>query len=289
MLRVDCHFHPNFPFFLGKYAVRSRARKIWAAFKKRRLDAVIVSEHAFKYPSRSFQTLMRNRPPGHPTQLIPAVEALSREGIDMIVFSRDGYVFTHKDIITPYRLSIRQLVARVHRDPRLYGVIAHPCILSDSGILHHYSERTTRRAEREARGAEKYNASLAATLAVITALHIRKLLRRTVTRIRETSCLPARLTPRGVMLLGGSDAHHVWDLGSCLLIHARRPATYDRLFRILVSPRFRRTFSWRRHRHPLLSVLADAVTSYREHLMRKLRWYRIDIPTVRTSESFWAD
>ena len=276
MIRADCHFHPNFPFFLPEFFVRRHARKLWKTFQKRKLDTVFVAEHAFKLPLRSYRTLLRERPEKARTVLIPAVEALSKEGIDMIVFSRDQYVYTQKDIITPYRLTIGQLVTRVRQDRRLYGVIPHPFAPSDSGILRHESERDARREERTLHFVEKYNASLAALEQFLSAMHLTRLLRRLSLQAKNTTRLPVRMIPRGMIFLGGSDAHHVWDMGSCLLIHAPKPRDERRMFRALISPKHKRTFFWRRHRHPLYSMVSDGVTAFREHLMRKLKLFHVE-------------
>ncbi|MFA6039271.1 MAG: hypothetical protein WCV62_00900 [Candidatus Peribacteraceae bacterium] len=276
MIRVDTHFHPNFSFWLPESCIRRRARNIWETFRKRKLDMVFVSEHAFKHPRRSYEALMRYRPRNARTHLVPAVEALTKEGIDVVVFSRDTYVYGKKDILTPYRLTLEKLVARVQKDGRLYGVIAHPYVPSDSGILHHRSERTARKEERELHFVEKYNSSLVALRTVVSLLHLRGLFKRLTFQMNRTIRLPGALIPRGVIWLGGSDAHHLWDIGNCLLVHAPRPRDSRRLFDRILSPRYRRTFFWQPPRHPFCSIAADAVTDYREHLMRKLRLYGVD-------------
>ncbi len=282
MLRVDCHLHPNFPFFLPEFFVRRHAEKLWATFRKRKLDAVFVAEHAFKHPFRSYRTLLKYRPKGATTQIIPAVEALTREGIDMIVFSKDMYVYTQRDIITPYRLTIKQLVSRVQKDRRLHGVIPHPFAPSDSGILRHYSEAIARKDETILRFVEKYNASLTALEQFLSTLHLTRVLRQLSLSARNTTRLPVRLIPRGLTFLGGSDAHHVWDMGSCLVIHGPKPRTYADAFRTITSPRYKRTFVWRNHRHPLLSMISDGITAFREHLMRKWKLYGVDLLPSQT-------
>lgn len=277
MLRVDTHFHPNFSFWLPEYLIRRRARKIWEMFRKRKLDAVFVSEHAFRNPLRSYETLMKYRPRNARTQLVPAVEALTREGIDMIVFSRDSYVFSRRDILTPYRLTIEQLIRRVQKNPRLHGVLPHPSIPSDTGILRHRTARETRKDECILHCAEAYNASLVGLRTLLSVCHLRGIFHRLSGQMERTIRMPARLLPHGIILLGGSDAHHLWDMGSCLLVHTRRPKNPQALFRAILSPRHRHTFFWKGEpRFPLFSVLADGCTALRERMIKKLHFYGVE-------------
>ncbi|MBI96784.1 hypothetical protein CL656_06535, partial [bacterium] len=86
MFRIDCHFHPNFS-FLSKYKIKKKAKKIWSKFKDCKLDIVICSEHNFKKPKEAYFELMKYKPKDHNTLLLPGVEATTKEGIDIILFS----------------------------------------------------------------------------------------------------------------------------------------------------------------------------------------------------------
>lgn len=281
MIRVDSHFHPNFNWLLPEGFRRWQAGRIWRTFARRKLDAVLVAEHAFRLPRHSFETLQRYRPVGHPTQIFPAVEALSAEGIDMIVFSRNEHVYECADVIAPHRLSIEELVERVRRDPRLHGVIPHPYAPSASGILRHRTEAQARKEFSTLHAVEKFNASLLPLRAVLSSLHMTRLCRRFMKTLNATVTLPAHATPDGITFLGGSDAHHTWDIGSCLLIHTDRPAGENALFAALLSPSFARTFHWEPPHIPApLSILIDGWTAFREHWMRKWRLYEIEPPLM---------
>ncbi|MEK7218510.1 MAG: hypothetical protein AAB728_03525, partial [Patescibacteria group bacterium] len=237
MIRVDTHFHPNFSFWLPEILIRRRSRKIWDTFRKRKLDVVFVAEHAYKHPRRSYETLLRCRPKGVRTAIIPAVETVSREGIDMIVFSKDGSVYGKRDILTPFKLPIERLVQRIHADPRLFGVIPHPYAPSRTGFLRSRPPSLLLKEEDVLRFAEKFNGALLSTRHILLFLHLTRLFNRMFKRISRTMCVPARMTPRGITILGGSDAHHVWDLGSYLCIHASCPRDFFRKFKAVINPR----------------------------------------------------
>jgi hypothetical protein len=279
MIRVDSHFHPNFAFFLPEALIRRHARKIWETFKKRRLDVVFVSEHAFKSPRRSFETLEKYRPKNARTLLVPAIEVLTKEGVDMIVFSKDRTVFTRKELLTPYRLTIEQVVAYVRKDPRLFGAVVHPYAPSKSAIMNHRSARETMTDMRKLGFAEEFNTSLVPLRHTLSNFRLTRLLKRFVLRLNRTIRLPATLTPQGIIALGGSDAHHAWDIGSCLLVRAPRARGYADAFRKITSPRYKRSF-WYEPEHipPLLSIAIDGITAFREHFMRVLHLYRVDAP-----------
>ncbi|MFA6523510.1 MAG: hypothetical protein WCS85_04045 [Candidatus Peribacteraceae bacterium] len=279
MLRVDCHFHPNFAFFLPEAVRRWQAKRIWKAFQKRKLDCVFISEHAYKHPARSFGTLERYRPNDATTVIIPAVEALTKEGIDVIVFSRDTHVYAQRDILTPFGLPIRKLIDRVRRDPRLHGVIPHPYAPSETGFLRFRTATELRKDERTLHFAEKYNGALQSLEALLVQLRLAHLLRRFNLRIRHTLTCPAQAVPAGIIALGGSDAHHLWDLGSCLRINAPKiRRSFDELFDVITSGGSGRSFSWEsRGRFPLLTFFVDAMTALRERCIKGFHLYAVDL------------
>lgn len=200
----------------------------------------------------------------------------------MIVFSRDTHVYDRADILRPFGLPMEEMVRRVHADRRLYGVIPHPYTPSGIGYLHRKQEPRLLRDEQLLRFAEKYNGSFLSTDRIIRFLHIRRFFPGMFSSFRKTMCMPARMTPRGITILGGSDAHFVWDLGSCLKIHAPKPKTYLDMFQTVTSRRYRRTFTWRRaRRFPLVAAMREGITTLHENLMKRLHLYRVDLPVAQ--------
>jgi len=54
MLKVDCHFHPNLLLCINKSKKISEIRK---SFEQHDLDAVLVCEHAYKMPKKTYKML----------------------------------------------------------------------------------------------------------------------------------------------------------------------------------------------------------------------------------------
>jgi len=133
-MRIDCHFHPNFSFF-SKFLIKSKAKKIFKQFTKHKLDAVIVTEHVFKKPYQSFKRLKQLQPKDSKTMLIPGVEAVTKEGIDVIVFSATEYIYEKKEIMTTWCLSIKDLLKQVSQDKNLHAIIPHPFLPNQQGLF----------------------------------------------------------------------------------------------------------------------------------------------------------
>lgn len=284
MIRVDSHFHPNFSFLLPERFRRRRAARIWRAFARHKLDVVFVCEHSYKRPARSFDCLRKYRPADAMTMLVPAVEALTKEGMDVIVFSRDEHVYTCKDILTPRRLSMDALLRRVCADRRLFAVIPHPFIPCSTGLIHHRTREETRDCIRRAHFVEKYNASLRPLDALIGHLGLRHIFRKTLRRLRQTADVPAAMIDKGVIIFGGSDAHHWWDIGTHLVIHADRPRSAAALFSIVTRDTHPRRIVWQKRGVSLcIPCLFDVVVVFLENMRKKLRLWQIDLSAARPS------
>lgn len=129
-IKVDYHFHPNLPLFLPffkAYLSNKRARAIWNEFTKHKLDAVLISEHAYKNPRKTFEILEKNKPKNAKTQIIPAIEVLTKESTDVIVFAKNKKdIYYYPELLTPRGLSMKELVSLINKDPLLYGIVVHP-------------------------------------------------------------------------------------------------------------------------------------------------------------------
>lgn len=118
-LKCDLHFHPNLDLKDDEKA-RARARKWWAAIKKRGLDVIVVTEHMYKNPERVYDILNETRPDDPDlmnVELFPGMEYLTSEVAEIIMFSNEtGFNWEYvrdeirKGVIYEFENKLRQLV-----------------------------------------------------------------------------------------------------------------------------------------------------------------------------------
>jgi len=277
MLRIDTHVHPNLKLF-SRTLTKRKARKMWKAFGDHHLDAVLIAEHAFKQPVQAFRALKRYRPSGVHTNLIPGVEALTKEGVDVIIFSRDEYIFQQKDILTPYKLSFEELVSRIERDNRLYGVVTHPFALSATGMIAHFGVDRIRTSIKRLRFVERHNMCVWYLRIVFEWIRLSRRFSRLYRSFRSIEEIPQDIAKAGIVF-GGSDAHHPWDIGSHLQIHVPHTFAYEEIFDALITSRHRRSFLIHKpERVLLLSLVTSFITTPLEIIKKKWRlFYTLDL------------
>ncbi|HBY73640.1 MAG TPA: hypothetical protein DEG44_03045, partial [Candidatus Kerfeldbacteria bacterium] len=119
---VDYHFHPN----LSKhdYFAKRKCREIWRQFVRHGMNVVIVTEHVFKNPTRAYRLLLATRPPDASTIIFPGIEALTSEGIDLIVFAQTESLFAHRALMVPKQLSLIDMIRYVNAQPDLVASLA---------------------------------------------------------------------------------------------------------------------------------------------------------------------
>ena len=235
--RINTHFHPNF----GKFAKR-KAKKIWQKFAETKLDVVIVTEHAFRNPVRACKLLEYYKPENAKTRLIFGVEALTKEGIDVIVFAAGEYIFSQDDILKPYQLSFQELMTRVEQDIKLHMIITHPYIPSKSALCRHVSDQEIQELIAQCNVVEKYNAAFLALQQGLSHSPrwkkiASKMIKPSVHReIQNSMNLPTENISETVTCLGGGDEHHVRDIGSYLEVPLSEiPDTDEGLIECIVS------------------------------------------------------
>src|SRR3989339_234840 len=278
-LRVDYHFHPNFPLgvpLLGHFLSRRKARRIWRAFSRHGLHLIFVSEHVYKRPRRAYEFLQAQRPGEAGTHLVPAVEYLTSEGVDIIVFAeKPEHIYCHRDLLTPWKLSAAAVVQTVLDDAHLQGIVVHPCTPGATSILRKCGKEFTLRAIGDLGFLEVHNCSNAVLQEVFTVLKLEKLLHTKYQQIVETKHAPSYLRVDGAVCTGGSDAHFVWEIGDCMEISVEHSGDFSSLFALAVS----RSGSFReRERRYKRALPLSGLTVLYEWLLKKTHLYTVDEP-----------
>lgn len=166
-LFVDYHFHPNYRFRAREKRTNRRSERIWDAFAAAELDVVICSEHAWKRPADSYHRLMAARPSHSRTILLPGVEVLTSEGIDIVVFGHcpSWYEDTHLgECLEPYSTSLETVINRVSASEDATGFIPHPYTAGRTGVIKHYGRRHSRVLASKLGAIETSNNAFADTL-----------------------------------------------------------------------------------------------------------------------------
>ena len=212
-MRIDCHFHPNFS-FLNCKGIKQKSKKIFDKFNQHKIDAVIVTEHVFKKPYQAFQKLKKNQPSSSKTLLIPGVEAVTKEGIDVIIFSACEYVYTQKDIMKTWGLPIKNLLEKVANDPRLNAIIPHPFLGSNQGIVKNIGLEEFKKLLPKIDLVEKHNACFNSLIDYLNSINFKDICTPLIDSLKKTQSAHGILDSH--IFSGGSDAHHTWNIGSHL-------------------------------------------------------------------------
>lgn len=213
---VDYHFHPN----LSKhdYFAKRKCREIWRQFARHGMNVVIVTEHVFKNPMRAYRLLLAARPADASTIIFPGIEALTSEGIDVIVFAETESLFTHRALMVPKQLSLMEMIRYVTTHSELVGSLAHPALLGHSGSERQIGKVRTIAAIRALGRVEVANACFKGSKLLLDVLQLDHVLKSTRAMMQRTSQLPQDYYdfPEVEFFTGGSDAHVVVEIGSGL-------------------------------------------------------------------------
>lgn len=215
---VDYHFHPNLSKHDGR--ARRKCRQIWERFAQAQLDVVMVTEHVFKNPERAFRLLASERPSGARTVIFPGLEALTSEGVDIIVFAESTIIFEQQKLMVPKQLSIIEMAQYIHDRTELYGSIAHPRNLGHSGAERRVGLEKTIQAIRLIGGVEIHNTCFKGACWFFDHTRLSHIMRRNRRAMAEVMNLPKEYYtfPEVELYTGGSDAHVLVEIGPGMIV-----------------------------------------------------------------------
>jgi hypothetical protein len=272
-IKADYHFHPNLPSYvpvLKKILSSTKLKKIWKAFEKHDLDVVFVTEHSYKHPKRSFEILEKTRPAGAKTILIPGIEVLTKEGTDMIVFSKDKKdIYSHQELLTPKKFTVEDLVKFIKKHPELHGIVTHPYVPGKTGIVQNNGIEIAKWAVKELGMVEAYNCSFTALIPIVNFLKLNKILKKKYAQMLETAEAPSEILDEKTILTGGSDAHRPWQVGDYMELEIEEN---DDIFQALLT----KSGKINRKNKKIIPLFLDIFTVTREVIMKKAHLYSID-------------
>lgn len=238
MLKVDFHFHPNF-FLLSKTLTRRKAERIWQTWAEHDFGAVLVSEHNFKDPQITFELLEKYKPLKARTFIFPAIEVLTAEGVDILVFAKDKQdIYHYQELTTPWFLTVNELVDFVKAHQKLFGVVVHPFTLGTTGILQ-LEKLIVERTVRALGFVEAHNCSLVVVQRVVEFLYLDRIFSGIYRKIKNNRDIPIDFITNDwcqqIIFTGGSDAHHTQEIGGGMFFEVEENLDRDRIFEIITT------------------------------------------------------
>ncbi len=273
MIRVDYHFHPNLNLKKADLT-KIKAKNIWEQFDNFDLNVVLSAEHAYKSPASSYEAMIQHKPKSSKTHLLPAIECLSAEGIDVIAFSKlPEHVYSHKDLLTPFALSVDKIVDLINEDEHLHGIVVHPHTPGTTSILRGRDESLTKEAIKRLGMLERHNCSFTPLLKLLKFLRMEKVLMKKMEQINNTRICPNDLCNHASVLTVGSDAHFPEEIGDHARINVPFKDDLDYLFKIITT----KTGDFFENGEVPVSLLwKSSLCVLNEWMTKKMRSYKVD-------------
>lgn len=273
-LFADYHFHPNFKF--GRN-LRKQSEKIWKAFDQHKLDVVVISEHSWKRPTDSYHILEQYRTSGSKTRILPGIEVLTEEGLDVVVFGSCGSWYDEvrlAPLLEPYSAPIENVI-RLVQDPDhpVRGFLPHPYTRGTTGAVDFYGREEAKILASKLGGVEASNNCYDDTLAL--SRHIGpKFFPATLERMQRTHQIDNEFLDEVEVdfIAIGSDAHFPEEVGyGCLIDVAEMPETQEQAHQAITTNTTREGVP--RHFKPALDrvvhVSRSAIITAQEALQKK--------------------
>ena len=206
MATFDLHFHTNIH-RMPERNKRLRLRKIGRYLKGIGLDYLASTEHSYKKPLEAYERLAEATA-DLPTRVIPGVEAVSSEGIDIIFLYRTGEDLAQGLGHCPtFRWSVRD-VGALCRDTGAVSVVPHPFHMGRTSAGNILSRRAYHRLLSMADYVEIHNGSALNMDRRLAAARAQNYFKQTQAKLDKTLNLPMEERGFGLGWAVSSDAHY---------------------------------------------------------------------------------
>jgi len=210
---IDCHFHPNISHSDTKATIQCTKR--WQELKNKKVTVVICTEHSYKNPARAYSFMLKTKPAD--CFLFPGVEYVTKENIDMIIFSNNVDIYNHKELQS-FTMSLPQMIHFVTKH-KLYCSIPHPhtlgltSVLKKNGIKEYQQYATLF-------GAVEISNTVFENLKLFFLLPpLRMFFKKKIISCENTSTLPQQDYPQQYKFLtAGSDSHFYGEAGTHITV-----------------------------------------------------------------------
>ncbi|MFH1522616.1 MAG: hypothetical protein ABIE43_02240 [Patescibacteria group bacterium] len=263
-LNVDYHFHPNLP-KNEKKAIR-KCQKWWEIFQKNNINVVIVTEHVYKNPKRAYQLMKETKPAN--SYLLPGMEYLTKEGIDIIIFSENQNLYGFNQL-QPYNLTFNNILNLISNSC-LAAYITHPYTIGTTSIIKKLGYEIYKNAIDNLGSVEITNSSFDNLNNLLKKPFLNKLFTNKIKKVEKTKKLPKKEYPKKIKFLAaGSDAHHFKEIGTYVSINN----IDDNLFNNLISNKNPDIYYKDNEKIDFHLLFSLAITDLRELLIKqKIKW-----------------
>lgn len=184
-----------------------RLQKIRWHMRRSGIDYVASTEHSFKKPLEAYQRL-QEAAAGLKTEILPGVEAVSCEGVDVIFLFRDEEGLRRGlDPLQTFRWSTRD-AARIAEDHDAVTVIPHPFHIGKSSAGNILSHRAYRQLLRSCDYVEIHNGSALAVKRRLSKSRVKSFFKEARLKLDKTLNLPMEDRGEGLGWAISSDAHY---------------------------------------------------------------------------------
>lgn len=206
MLTFDLHYHANIH-QLPRIQRRLRLRSIARALHANGLDYLASTEHSYKKPLDAYLYLAETLENAH-TRVIPGVEAVTSEGIDIIYLFRDEEQMrlAGREIVS-FKRSVLD-VKRIAQATGAVSILPHPFHICRSAAGNVLCRRSYNALLRSCDYVEIHNGSALTMEQRLSASMTLPLFRKTAEKLRRTIDLPMKDRGRNAGWAVGSDAHY---------------------------------------------------------------------------------
>lgn len=206
MLTFDLHFHAN----IHRMPERSKAlrlQKLRWHMERSGIDYIASTEHAYKRPLEAYQRLSEAAQ-GLKTEILPGVEAVSAEGIDVIYLypSEDDLKRGLRDLQT-FRWSVLDL-GRIAADTGALTIVPHPFHIGKSSAGNILSRRAYKQLLRMTDYIEIHNGSALNVERRLSRSRAKFFFKKARVKLDKTLNLPLSDRGNGLGWAVSSDAHY---------------------------------------------------------------------------------
>jgi len=206
MATFDLHFHTNIH-RLPERNKRLRLRKIGQYLRHIGLDYLASTEHSYKKPLEAYERLAEAAA-DLPTEIIPGVESVSSEGIDIIFLYRTADELKHALAEHPtFRWSVRD-VGAICRATGAISIVPHPFHMGRTSAGNILSRRAYHRLLSMADYVEIHNGSALNVDRRLAAARAQHCFKQTQAKLDKTLNLPLEERGFGLGWAVSSDAHY---------------------------------------------------------------------------------
>jgi len=241
---VDYHFHANLP--KDDKKAEKHIKEYWKWLDESGIDVVLSTEHVYKNPKRAFEFLNKFKPENK--VVIPGMEYVTKEGVDIIVFSKDEKIYDYSELKT-FSMTLDKFLDFVATNEDLYTFVTHPYLKSKTGIVKNLGYKKFQEVLERVNALEVISGN--ALKQKLFKFYLLNLFSKSNFCFKQKINFPNKkfyisredYDPKKISFIAvGSDAHQFGEVGNCLKLKYDGGDVFERLVNskdgeIFVRPR----------------------------------------------------